>query len=511
MTPQTIVTHLKKNLTKPRLVTFASVFFFGLLAHTYVFVNYLPNWDGINNLYDPQNTIHLGRCFLTLACGISSYYDLPWVNGLLSLFYIAISAVLICELLQIRKCSTRILMGGLLSAFPVMTATFGYMYTADGYFLSMLCMTLGIFLTLRHKRGFLVGSLFIAFAFGCYQAYITFAMMLVLIYSIKQLLYDDAPAKKILNDCLHCILCAGIGLVLYYLLNQLLLHAEGVTLSDYQGISDISDIGTILSGIPAAFKQCIIDFAYFFTGSLSKMNLYSFLNMIMLCITIIAYIALIIRKKLWKAPAKLVLTAVLFSFIPFCCFAIYFISPDVSYHMLMHGGLYFIYVLFLIPYDHTQSETPMHSVLYQWLCLILSGLILYNFILIANICYQKQNISVQASMNTIDSMASRVFALENLNDAQQIAVIGKLNNADTPIAINLPPDMTGFTKGPIMTHSLHYSNLFSEYYYLDLEAADDAKIASLIANNSDISSMPCWPAEGSIRIIDHTLIIKLSE
>ncbi len=510
MTPQNASVYLKKYLTKPRLVTLASVLLFGLLAHTYVFVNYLPNWDGLNNLYDPQNTIHLGRCFLTLACGISSYYDLPWVNGLLSLLYIGITAILICELLEVQKTSTRILMSGLLAAFPVVTGTFGYMYTADGYFLSMLCMTLAMFLTLRYKKGLFAGALLIAFAFGCYQAYITFAMMLVVIYSIKQLLYDDAPVKKILTDCLRCVLCAGIGLIVYFLLNKLLLHVEGVVLADYQGVSDLSSTGSILSNIPSALKQCVIDFVYFFTGSISDMNLYSWLNILMLGVTAIAYVALILRKKLWKTPAKLALTALLFLLMPFCCFAIHFISPDVSYHMLMHGGLYFVYVLFLLPYDRTNCEKPVHSVIYQWFCLILSGLILYNFILIANICYQRQNITVQASMNTVDAMADRIFALEDLETAEKIAVLGKLNGTTAAISINLPPDMTGFTEDHIMTHSLHYSNLFADYYYLELDAADDAEITELIGN-ADVSAMPGWPSEGSIAVIDNTLVIKLSK
>lgn len=510
MTPQNVSVYLKKYLTKPRLLSFASVLFFGLLAHAFVFTNYLPNWDGLNNLHDPQNTIHLGRCFLTLACGISSYYDLPWVNGLLSFVYIGITATLICELLEVRKTSTRILMSGLLVAFPVVTGTFGYMYTADGYFLSMLCMVLAMFLTLRYKKGLFAGAFLIAFAFGCYQAYITFAMMLVITYSLKQLLFDETPVKKILLNCLRCVLCAGIGLIVYYILNTLLLRIENVTLGDYQGISDIQNAGSILGNIPAAVKQCIIDFVYFFTGSLSDMNLYSVLNILMLGVMAIAYIALIVRKKLWKTPAKLALTVLCFLLVPFCCFAIHFITPDVSYHMLMHGGLYFVYVLFLLPYDRTESDKPAHSVVYQWFCLVLSGMILYNFILIANICYQKQNITVQASMNTVDAMADRIFALEELKAAQNIAVLGRLNGEESAISINLPPDMTGFTKDPIMTHSLHYSNLFADYYYLELDALSDADIEVLTGSHAEVATMPCWPADGSIAVIDDTLIIKLS-
>lgn len=508
MTPEHAFQYIQQKIKRSWLISAGAVFLFGLLAHAFVFLNYLPNWDGLNNFYSSQNTIHLGRSFLTLACGISSYYDLPWVNGLLSLIYLSITAVFICELLEIRRTSTRVLLSGLLAAFPAVTSTFAYMYTADGYFLAMLCMTAGIFLTLKKKHGFLPGALLLAFAFGCYQAYITFAVLLVLVYAIWQLLYRDKPVKELLKHLLHCLFCGVSGLLLYAVLNRILLSLEHTALADYQGISALGQIS--LRALPGVIRQCLIDFAYFFIGPLSHMNLYSWLNILMLLLLASGILARLVRIKLWQKPGCLALAVLTLILLPFGCFAVYFASPDVSYHMLMHGGLYFIYVLALLPYDNAETEgkMPLHGQLYRWGSLIVSGLMIYNFILIANICYQQQNLTIQASMNRFERVADMAFALPELSDAEQIAVVG--TEPESSVSLLLPPDMTGFTDGYIMTNTLHYRNLFNDYYFLSLEAVDEETIVRL-GSLPEVQTMPVFPSEGSITVIDRTLIVKLSE
>ena len=71
---------------------FFSAFGFGLLAHFYKMANWLPNWDSLVFRYDAQQMLQYGRYFLSLACGLSTYYDLPWLSLLLGLVFRAGSA-----------------------------------------------------------------------------------------------------------------------------------------------------------------------------------------------------------------------------------------------------------------------------------------------------------------------------------------------------------------------------------------------------------------------------------
>ena len=66
----------------------------GLITHMFLFVNKLPNADAMTSFYFDQNMVTSGRWFLTVVCGISSYYDLNWVIGILSILYVGVAAVI---------------------------------------------------------------------------------------------------------------------------------------------------------------------------------------------------------------------------------------------------------------------------------------------------------------------------------------------------------------------------------------------------------------------------------
>lgn len=538
MNPETCFQTIRQKIKPSWVTVFLSVFLFGLLAHAYAFFNYIPNWDSVISYYSDQNIIHLGRCFLTLACGIGSYYDLSWVNGCLSLCYLAVTAILISELLRIHKKSTLILLSALLVTFPAVTSTFGYLYTADGYMLAMLCMTLAICLTLKRRFGFLPGAFLLMFGFGCYQAYITFAAMLVIVYSLDELLHRDTPLSTLALQWLRALVCAVFGYALYTVVNRILLSVQHATLADYQGVSVLGGgFGGGFAPLTAA-KQCLIDFAYFFIGSIHRMNVYSVLNLCMLALLLFGGLARIVRRKLMSSPARLVCVLLFALIIPFVCYAIYFLTPDVSYHMLMQGGLYFVYVMLLVLYDRTvpvaadqlhDAESTVspdgsrdtadsgsadrnhtrHGIVWQWLCVIVCALIVYNFILTANICYRTQETSASRSMNEIARLADTIRSDFDLQECEFIAVIGARAGSDV-ISLNLPPDMTGFSDGYIMTHALHYSLLLDRYHGLSFTPVNDKTVKAL-TENPIVRDMPCYPAEGCVRAVSGTLVIKFSQ
>ena len=77
---------------------FLSAFLIGLLTHLAMIVHWYPNADAMTNCYFDQNMITSGRWFLQVACGISSYYNLPVVIGFLSLCYLALTVVVVVDL-----------------------------------------------------------------------------------------------------------------------------------------------------------------------------------------------------------------------------------------------------------------------------------------------------------------------------------------------------------------------------------------------------------------------------
>ena len=152
---------------------FSGAFILGLLIHMPVLLSDVPNHDGLDSMYFDQNMITSGRWFLTVACGISSYYTVPWVIGLLGILYLSCAAVALCELLEVRKSWAAAICGGLLTAFPALASTFAYVFTLDGYMLALLLAVSAVLVTKKRRLGFLPGAACLAFSMGIYQGYLS--------------------------------------------------------------------------------------------------------------------------------------------------------------------------------------------------------------------------------------------------------------------------------------------------------------------------------------------------
>lgn len=99
---ENIINLYKTKCRKEWKIAFISTLVIGLFVHIYKFTNYLPNHDSMYNFYSDQNVLGSGRWFLSIACGFSSYFDLPWINGIFALIYIALTSVIIIKLFEVK-------------------------------------------------------------------------------------------------------------------------------------------------------------------------------------------------------------------------------------------------------------------------------------------------------------------------------------------------------------------------------------------------------------------------
>ena len=259
MYPEDFLKEITKKIRYEWRFSFLTAFTAGLLIHLYRLTNHLLTWDSVYNFHSSQNTIHLGRCFLSLACGIGSYYDLQWVNGLLSLLYLSLCCVCLTELFSLKKRTSIFLLCALTVAFPSVASTFA------GYFFAMLTAALAVLLTLKYKRGFLPGILLLSISYGAYQAYVSYAVMLILSWCILQLLFEKLSLRDLFIKLLHFSLMGAGGTLLYLICSKVLSLLENVSSSDYNGIASMSLPNA--AGFVYAVKNCIVDFAYFFFGA----------------------------------------------------------------------------------------------------------------------------------------------------------------------------------------------------------------------------------------------------
>lgn len=155
---------------------FCSVFIAGFLAHAYMFFNKISFLDENTFYFDVGETYASGRWALGLIKAIQEWigienYSMPFWNGICSVLFIALMSALIVKLMNITSKVYASLIGAIMSVFPVVTATFAYMFTAPYYFFAGFCMVLAVCLCVNDKRMWICSALLISFALGIYQAY----------------------------------------------------------------------------------------------------------------------------------------------------------------------------------------------------------------------------------------------------------------------------------------------------------------------------------------------------
>ena len=139
-------------------IAFLSAFVLGILIHLPVMLSDIPNHDGLSSMYFDQNMITSGRWFLSVACGFSSYFTIPWIIGLIGLLWLALAAVVLTELLELTDPPVITAVSGLLVSFPALASTFAYVFTMDGYMMALFLAILAVLFTKKYKKGWLAGA-----------------------------------------------------------------------------------------------------------------------------------------------------------------------------------------------------------------------------------------------------------------------------------------------------------------------------------------------------------------
>lgn len=509
--PERIISKLKKNILPQLKICFISAVVIGLVAHLYKITNWLPNWDSLVFRYDAQNMLSIGRWFLPVASGISSFYDLPWVTGLMAIFFHAIGAVAIVEIFNVKKAVTACLIGATVVSFPTVASVMMYNYVADAYALSFMFSVLAAFFLTREKPKYLVSVILITLSVGIYQAYITVTIMLLLSFLIVKALFDNVEIKKLFIYGTKFLITGALGLVLYYLVLIFLLKLTKTTLLDYQGFGDAASLAGIdvfasLYSIKESF------FGYFFDFS-NGINAFSVINIIIAIASFVLYIAYIIKNK--TDLLRLIIVTFLVIMLPIGANVLCFINGTIDYHNLMKMGFLIIYLLFILIYEKIDFQKISLQAIKSWSVLVISAVLIFNYIIIANVSYHKLNISYEKSIGTLNRIADRIEQIDGSDDCNNVLVLGSFDNSEA-YSSNLPPDMTGTTDGyiiraddEIVGQSVLCAALndYCNKEYKFISGEEKQKLLSKI----DKDGLSNWPDKNSIQIIENVIVIKLGD
>lgn len=503
--PSQVWEQWKKNCKPIWKTAFLAAIIIGLLIHMPILVRDIPNHDGLDSMYFNQNMITSGRWFLSVACGFSSYFTVPWLIGLLALVFLGITAALLVEFLEIEKQGTAILVSGILVTFPALVSTFAYVFTLDGYMLALLLAVLAPLLTKKYKKGFITGGIVLAFSMGIYQIYLSFAMLLSL-YGIVLLFLTDVEWKEKMKGLLRYLYMGIIGVSLYYVLLQVLLKIQGKELASYQGISDMGSVAG--AGLFDTLRNIYSDFvAFTFKSGILFKNEFSIVAVVLLVgLVVYVLVRLMGEKKLYKSLWFYGVGILLIVGLPIATNVILVISPEVNYHLLMRYQ-WVLYLIFLIAFTEKFGKGNWG----KWILVGTASVLLFNYAVIDNIAYSNLQKKYEKTYALCVRLADRMEQTEGYYQGIPVAMIGVVGDENYPltdITGEVTGSMIGMNGDYLLYTRTNYQAFFKHYLGISMELVSDEEML-VIYDSEEYQAMGSFPEEDSVKVVDGILYIKL--
>ncbi len=536
-----IISLCNSKISKSSKIAFMAAIIIGFITHTYIIVNNFINHDALYNYYSDQNMIASGRWFLSAACGLSSYFNLPWLIGIMAIVYIAVTALLLTDIFKVKNTFVAVLIGGILVVYPAIAETFYYKFTADGFVLAMLLATLGVkFTTIRPKQPViytLISIVCICLSCAIYQAYLAFALVLATCYFIKDILENNHSVKKYLS---WIIMQAGIyasAVGLYYIVWKIILKVNEQTATTYYGMDTVGAIS--VNSIISAAKLSIESFVKCFVGGIGieGFSIRVFINIAFVAMSALVLLICVVKTKIYRQKIKFILMVTAFAVIPFfshICMFVLSEPQEVDYGVRMQQCVCLLYILFAV------LASKLNILKLKAVLSIVLVAFIFNNIVSANIYYLYIERVNKHDYAMATEIAERIHENDDGN-VKNIAIIGSYNRNDVNMFLDdsasekmyhllIMQSIAGETNLCLfMYHELgfeltYYRNHTNEEIPIIERDVEDASsfdwdfrfpvlsgVEREQLENSDlIKRMPCWPHKDSVQVLEDTVVVKLS-
>ena len=502
-----------RRITRQFWLAFLAACLIGTITHLYLFTNLLLNHDSATQIYTTNNVLSSGRWALEFLSGFSTYFQMPVVIGLISILALAAAAGLTVRVMELTHPTHIVLASALLVTFPSIAAIFGYLFTADAYFLCLLFNALAVYCAKNYRYGWAAALPLLTVACGGYQAFICYAIGLLLFDCILCLLKNEPLLAVIRRGVGYMLLCAA-ALILYYLILNLLLAVTGTELVDYQGLNGMSleNLGRFLQQIPFAFL--------FFGKNVLLPDYLDRVFQVAQCLYLIfagaLAVYLAVKKQLFRDLPRLLLLIVGVALLPLALNFVSILALGAEVHALMIYSFVLIFVMALkcaelAMQEGVRTQSSRWPVIFFLNLLLCFGVIWGNFCT-TNAAYLRLQVRYENTFATANRIAERIESLDGYVPGMPVALIGYLpygtygqylsGVSQTEALIGTGDELL------LCYYSLPY--FLETYIGLHLPSMTDEQWA-VSHEAAVLDAMPVFPADGSVVLHEGVVIVKLSQ
>ena len=501
----------------------SAVFMF--LVHAYRWMNSIFNHDSLLIFQaDRGFQISLGRFLNPVYVWVRGKIAAPYLIALLAVFFISFSVMLIVRILALRSRAAIVMTAGLTVGFETITFLNGvYIQWLDIQLLSILfAVSAAYFLTVsRMRRRFFAAVLCGVMSLGLYQASVETMMVLICLYLLRMVLLEDGPLRSRINTGLAAAGCLLLTGVIYYLCFRIVCIIKGTQPIDtYNGLVQITRLP--LASLPALIVRAWrFPFYYLCRSDIAHTKISACIYYILLALSAAGILYL---GKSRKIPVKSwILTAGILLITPLASNITYVLTQGMKYGVMMFSfSLFAVAAVMILDQCRESGDTADTAgtginVIQKSrpVMVMLCGVLIFNHTVFANQLYLRKDLEVQAGLMFMNRLVERMEETPGYTVGQtKVVILG--NSDENPVSHT----MQGFDMirdiQPGTAHHMgftYYKTYFNYFEYMleyPIQLASEEEVISW-SYNTEAQAMSVFPAEGSVRMIGDTLVIRLSE
>lgn len=509
-----------KEKMKPFWVTIIT----SLIVHFSLYALMITGPDTlINSMYHQPDVWEsmLLRFGLDFVQGVKGYIVSPMLATLISSIFLGITVLLVIDIFKINNKYFKYITAIIFAVAPNISATLTFFYCSDAYILGMLLATLAVYIIRKNENRnwvVLISGLLVALSMGMYQTYLSVTMVLCIATLIMDAL-NKKERKQIFINILKYVVMGILGIILFYALSHIVLLIRNLPVSSYSGANSIG-LETLLNLpqlLPQAYKSF---FDYYFTDNMIPNTIWNtnIFYIIIFGVMLVSAIYIIIKNKVYEKKMNTILTLIFIIIAPVCFGIIEIMVPDVDIHILMACSMVYIFPIFLKILE--MLPKTMLSKIFKYIVTICSLIIIWNYIWQDNASYIAMKSMQNQTEGAVSRIVTQIEGLDEYTEGMPVLFLGGLENntylsrKNTSIEAKKLYDRTwGFiaNKSTIWWGNLDsWRKMLYEYEGVNLNLVSEWEKADLLQTD-EFKSMTYYPEKDGIKIIDGTVVVRLSD
>lgn len=527
-------------------IALVSTFFMSLFAHAYSYFNasftmdrfrWFGNSLGILNV----SAISSGKWFATALDFLSHNSYLPWLNGLLTIIFLAYSVYVICRVMHVETpLGVWIVAGLIVTDLSIIHA---HLYFVWGFAeaLALVCVSLHVWENERIRlwERVVIGALFVGFSLATYGSYTSIGLAIVNLACIIMLINGE-ECKKVLSRGVEYIVSFLGGLLIYYSIQRILLKVLDIEMISYMGEDKLvkgTSIQEVLYLIEIAFKNAVLRYMGVYRTGYSVMPQWVAIALLVLGGAMLIMLVFT-NKGQAISPKSILLLSFLIAIFPLSSGSIYVMAFG-NVHQLMLFAFVSFYIglvrLSEMCFRNTnsfkyESERLDGNALVSVVKAVCSGLVIilmigviYKGILVANMVYSRLDNLYEISNNIAVRVLDRIESCEGFEGDEHVYLVGDVTDSNYfsnsrytySDALDLIDGMLAVDKSQanVFLYYSHFIMLMKENteVNLDIDYYNEGVSGFSDSERSEINDMPCFPADGSVNKLGDSIVVKFAE